>query len=198
MTERYDKAYFDKWYRHPRHRVCTPAGTRRKAALVLAMADYYLERPARTVLDVGCGEGQWQPVLSALRPGIRYTGIDPSEYAIKRYGSRRGLILGSFGDLPPLADSYDIIICSNALYYVATADLNRGLAQLVPLLTGVAFLEAYASTDALRGDIRTMAARDTNFYRRLFRRHGLRSCGSHCYVGPDLHDQVMDLERGGV
>ncbi len=56
-TVPYDKAYFDKWYRHPRHRVATVAGLRRKVAMVVGIAEYQLSRRLRSVLDVGCGTG---------------------------------------------------------------------------------------------------------------------------------------------
>ena len=41
----YDQAYFDKWYRHPDHSVASPAELRRKIAMVVAQAEYYLGRP---------------------------------------------------------------------------------------------------------------------------------------------------------
>ena len=65
----YDRAYFDKWYRNPRYRVKTPAELARQAALVVHAAEWVLQRKLRTVLDVGCGEGNWYPVLRKLRPG---------------------------------------------------------------------------------------------------------------------------------
>lgn len=196
---RYDERYFDTWYRDPRRRVSTAASTTRKAALCVSMAEYYLGRKVRTVLDVGCGEGQWQPILAKLRPGIRYQGFDGSEYAIRRYGRRRNIALGTFGELDtlPLARAYDLVICSDMLYYVSRDDLDRGLAALAPRLAGVAFLEAYTNADEVEGDTRTWESRDAAFYRRLFRRHGLVSCGSHCYAGPASADAVMELERGG-
>ena len=197
---RYDQGYFDKWYRDPAHRVSTPASTRRKVALAVAMAEYYLERPIRTVLDVGAGEGQWQPILNRLRPGVHYTGVDPSEYAVRRFGRRRHLLLGSLGDIPSLdlRSSYDLIVCSNSLYYIPADELEPGLHALLPLLGGVAFLEAYAHEEPLCGDTRTIERRPASYYRRLFRRLGLVACGSHCYVNEVLAGCVTDLERGGV
>lgn len=197
-AHRYDQAYFDKWYRHPQHRVSTPALTKRKAALALSVAEYYLERPVRTVLDVGCGEGQWQPALTRLRPGLRYTGVDSSEYAARRFGRSRNLLRGSFGDLAvlDLPPSYDLIVCSDALYYVSREELTLGLGVLAKHLGGVAFFEAYATGEALKGDIRKLEKRTPEFYRRLFRKHGFISCGSHCYVGAQLAGQVTALERG--
>jgi len=190
----YDKAYFDRWYRNPLHRVSTPASVARKARLVVAVAEYYLGRRVRTALDVGCGEGQWQPALKRL--GIRYTGIDPSPYAIRRFGRRRRLVLGSFGNLPRLASSYDLLICCDALYYVPDDELIIGLEILAQRLAGIAFLEAYPADVRLDGDISGMVPRTAAFYRRVFRNAGLVSCGSHCYAGPALQDRVTELERG--
>ncbi|MEX1117852.1 MAG: class I SAM-dependent methyltransferase, partial [Terrimicrobiaceae bacterium] len=126
-ANRYNKAYFDTWYRNPKKRIITPSLIAKKAHLVVAVAEYYLGRQVRTALDVGCGEGAWLPALRKLRPRLRYTGVDPSAYVIQRFGKTRNLIPGSFGDLPKLARSYDLIICSDCLYYVPDEELVVGL-----------------------------------------------------------------------
>ena len=79
----------------------TPASLRRQAALVLSAADWLLERPARSVLDVGCGEGDWRRALEKLRPGIRYVGVDPSPYVLTRFADR-GIRHGAFDRLAEL------------------------------------------------------------------------------------------------
>lgn len=193
---RYDQAYFDKWYRDPRHRVSTAATVARKASLVLATAEYFLGRPVRSVLDVGCGEGQWQPVLKRLRPAASYLGVDASTYAIAKFGRRRHLLLGAFADLPdlPLADAYDVIVCSDMLYYVEMPALARGLAVLAERLRGVAFLEAYASGEPVEGDTRTWPRRSVGVYRRLFAKLGLVQCGPHCWLRADRHPGATALE----
>ncbi len=195
-TKAYDEAYFNKWYRNPRHRVSTSATLERKVFLAVGVAEYYLGRPVGRVLDVGCGEGQWRPVLKKLRPGIRYTGIDPSEYAIRRFGRRRNLLRGSFGNLPLLRGSDDLLICSDTLYYVPDDELIIGLEILVQRLVGIAFLEAYPSDIEFDGDTSGMFPRSAAFYRKLFRHAGLVPCGSHCYAAPALHDRMTELEGG--
>ena len=83
-VKRYDRSYFDKWYRDPRHRVSTAAGLARKVAMVVGVAEYLLGRPLRRALDVGAGEGSWRGALRRLRPRLDYVGVDPSAYAVRR------------------------------------------------------------------------------------------------------------------
>ena len=47
MPKRYDRAYFDRWYR--RGGIGGARRLARKVALAVATAEYHLERPLRTV-----------------------------------------------------------------------------------------------------------------------------------------------------
>src|SRR4051812_13030708 len=137
----YDEAYFTKWYRNPRTRVHTPDSVRRKIRMVVGVAEYFLGRKLRSVLDVGAGEGVWGAQLRRMRPGIRYLGVDPSEWVVARHGKRRNIRLGSFEKIHTLqlGRGYDLIVCADMLQYVADAQLKRGLRHIASLLTGVAF-----------------------------------------------------------
>src|SRR5215210_3954286 len=95
----YDEAYFTKWYRDPRTRVHSAESVRRKVRMVTGTAEYFLGRKLRTVLDIGAGEGAWRSELRRLRPGVRYVGVDPSEYVVAKYGKRRNIRLGAFEQL---------------------------------------------------------------------------------------------------
>lgn len=192
----YNKAYFDTWYRHPKKRVSTPALVAKKAQLAVAVSEYYLGRQIRNALDVGCGEGPWRQALKKIRPRLHYTGVDPSPYVLQKFGRRRNVIFGSFGDLPKLARAYDLIICSDCLYYVPDEELIIGLDILARHLTGVAFLEAYPSEEEVEGDTSLIYPRTAAQYRTLFKKSGFLSCGTHCYVGPALKDLVTELEKG--
>jgi SAM-dependent methyltransferase len=140
---RYDRAYFDRWYRDPETRVKSGASIQRKAALALSVAEYYLERPVRSILDVGCGEGNWLSALRAIRPKIRYTGVDASLYAVERFGKKRNIRFGTFATLEEigLSDDYDLIVCSDTLFYLPLEELKLGLSSLAERAAGVAFLE---------------------------------------------------------
>lgn len=194
----YDRAYFERWYRDPSTRVHVRDSVERKVRFAVHAAEYLLEEPVTRVLDVGCGEGAWQPILKRLRPRARYTGVDPSEYAVRRYGRSRNLRRGGFGELGSLGirGRFDLIVCSDVLHYVPDEELVPGLAALVALLEGVAFLEAFTSADDIVGDFRGMKRRPPAAYDRMFRRAGLVHCGLYCFVPRDFALGLTALERG--
>jgi predicted TPR repeat methyltransferase len=196
----YDRSYFHRWYRDPRTRVISPADTKRKAHLALSAAEYMLGRSVRTVLDIGAGEGSWMPALRAMRPAVRYTGVDPSEYVVRRFGKRRNIHRGTFGGLQEvkaLSGSYDLVVCCGVVNYLPKQELERGLTAIAGLLSGLAFIEVWTPADDVLGDRRGWQDHSDGYYRRAFRRAGLISCGMHCYVGPALADETAMLEREG-
>jgi SAM-dependent methyltransferase len=199
MAKVYDRAYFDRWYRHPRHAVTSARVLARKVALAVAVAEYYLGREIGNVLDVGCGEGVWRAPLRKLRPGIEYLGLDASDYAVARYGRSRNIRQATFGQLGALRfdKMFDLIVCSDVLHYVRSAELKRGLEGISQMLAGAAFLELFTSHDAPDGDKRGFIARTPKWYLSTFAQAGLVPCGSHCYLGPGLEGCVAALEVQG-
>lgn len=196
-AKRYDRAYFDRWYRDPGARVATRAAVERKVALALGVAEVLLQRPVRSVLDVGCGEGTWRSPLLARRPALRYTGVDSSDYVVRRFGRSRGIRFGTFAALDALAleGPFDVIVCCDVLQYVPPRDLGRGLRAIAALLGGVTYLEAYTTADDIDGDRRAWHHRSPAAYRAAFRRSALTSVGMHCYVGEALRPMTASLER---
>lgn len=191
----YDAQYFQHWYRkaglHDRARL------RRKVALAIALAEQQLERPIRSVLDIGCGEGLWRAPLRELRPRASYLGFDGSEYAVRRYGRSRNIHPARFGDfawLRPCAP-VDLLVCSDVLHYIPDRELRQGLPGLAELCGGVAFLDLFTSDDDFEGDHVGFQARPARWYRRQFARAGFTSIGSHGWVAGALADDVAALER---
>ena len=202
-TMAYDRAYFDKWYRDRRHRVRTPAQIRRIVSFTLAAAEYVLDRPVRTVLDVGAGEGHWQPALKALRPKLTYVGVEPSGYAVGRFGRRRGLRQGSVERLTDLRlhaehpEGFDLVVCCGVLNYVSTRSLPSALEQLQMHTSGVAWLELFTRDDAIEGDVAELKPRPAAWYRDRLAAAGLVSCGLHLYAPLDRAAGLTALEACG-
>lgn len=194
---RFDRAYFDRWYRHPRHRVLDSDEIARRSALVLSLAEYVLERPARSVLDVGCGEGNWRAPLLRRRPRLRYLGVDPSEYVVRRFGRRRNIIRGTAETLDtlPRRGPFDVVIASGVLNFLAEQELGRAVRALARMTNGVAFLELFAASDDVVGDTRGWHPRSAAYYRQVLRRAGFTQCGPHCYVARPRTRTLAALER---
>lgn len=199
MTKHYDHAYFERWYRGPATKgeeIGGPARLARKVALTIATAEYHLERPIRSVLDIGCGEGPWRAPLLKLRPKLQYLGFDSSEYAITRFGARRNLHYARFGDFEHLrpCPPVDLLICSDVLHYLETRELDRGLPALAELCGGVAFLETFTREDGIDGDTHGFKRRPAKFYRQRLEALGLSALGSHLWLSPALREGTAALE----
>lgn len=196
VTKAYDRQYFDRWYRSSRA-VVRDTVVQRKARFALSAAEHLLGRDVRTVLDVGCGEAPWRGLLRRMCPGLQYTGVDPSEYVVRRYGRRRNILHGdllSLDDLA-LARSYDLVVCSDVLQYLPNDDVREGLRLLARRVGGVAFIEAFTAADDMIGDREQWHARSAEWYRRTFRQAGLVPVGLYLFIGPRLLPSTNELER---
>ena len=202
MTKHYDHAYFERWYRGPAlkgEEIGGAARLARKVAMAVATAEYHLERPIRSVLDIGCGEGPWRTPLRKLRPKMQYLGFDSSQYAVTRFGARRNLHYARFGDFEHLrpCPPVDLLVCSDVLHYLDTRELDRGLPALAELCGGVAFLETFTREDGIDGDTVGFKRRPAKFYRQRLEAIGLSPLGSHLWLSPGLGDGLAALERPG-
>lgn len=193
----YDRAYFERWYRDPRDRVSTRDSLERKVRMAVSVAEFILCRRIRTVLDVGCGEAPWAPALQRLRRGVRYIGVESSEYALERYGTSRNIRRGTLGGLANmrLPRDIDLIVCADVLQYADTPEVVRGLRAIRRRLGGVAYIEAFATEDGMEGDQLDWHERSAAEYRRLFRRVGLTQCAPHCYVDLAELDGLIEFEH---
>ena len=194
----YDRAYFDKWYRSPTHRVRSPAELSRLVAFVVTTAEYVLGRRVRTVLDVGAGEGNWQPLLRRLRPGLSYQGVDPSPYAVRRFGRRRNVTLGdvtTLDALPLAKGGYDLVIANGVLNYLDADALRVGLPALARRAAGMLYLEIFTQADDVTGDTAFAESRPASWYRRRLRAAGLVGCGLHCYLPAEQAWRLVEMER---
>jgi len=195
MIKKFDQAYFDRWYRG-RRPVISDTALRRKVNAAVSLAEYFLRRPIRNVIDVGCGEAAWFEHLKALRPAIRYAGYDPSEYAVERFGASRNVRQAGFGDLGSLGirERFDLLVCSDVLHYLQEAEIRRGLPAAVRLMRGLAFVEVMTAEEDVVGDTLGLERRPARWYREIFGQAGLYEAGPYMWNGRDLHGRTSPLE----
>lgn len=193
----FDRRYFEKWYRHPDHRIGTTTDLTRLVRFAVAATEYALARPLRSVLDVGAGEGRWQPILRKLRPAARYLGVDPSDYVVKRYGKRRNIIRGSVDELPDLLPgrSFDLVVSCSVINYLPRDEMVRAIRNMAACTAGLAYLEIFTSEDDVEGDTGGWHAEPRSVYRRTIRDAGLIPCGLHCYIPAANSSTLVSLER---
>lgn len=194
--KRYDERYFRRWY-HARGGVTAPADLERRVRLAVAAAEFVLERPVRSALDVGCGEARWRAPLKRLRPALTYQGVDPSEWVVHRWGSRRNIRRGSLGELEGmrLRSAYDLVICSDVLHYLEDGELKRGVEALRGRAAGILWLDAFTSTDRFAGDREGWKKRTARAYRAAFKRAGLIQLAPCCWIPQDGTRGLAALER---
>jgi hypothetical protein len=196
--KRYDRDYFDRWYRDRRHRVRDLGELRRKAALAVAAAEHVLRRPLRNAIDVGCGEARWRAELLRIRPRLRYLGVESSDYALERYGRSRNIRHGSFGELSLLGTHpFDLAICTDVLHYLSDDEIDRGLPAFVALVRGAAYIDAAVREDDPEGDLAGWHNRPAAWYRKRLRGAGLVECGLGVWAPEAARLWLTELDRAG-
>ena len=192
----YDRKYFDHWY-HSGAAVVKPELLQRRVRHAVAAAEFTLGREIASVLDVGCGEALWRAPLKRMRPGIRYVGIDSSDYVVRRFGARRNIRKGDLARLGKMAlkRPFDLVICSDVIAYVSLPDLRRGLAALRKLTRGIAYIDAYTTSDDFVGDRQDWNHRSEATYRKAFAEAGLVSCGLNCWIAREQLHLLSALEH---
>lgn len=195
MRKSYDLNYFNHWYRNPSTRVVHRPALARRVSLAVGLAEFALQAPIRTVLDIGCGEGAWRSQILKLRPKANYLGLDSSEYAISRFGKSRNLAYARFADLETLRPGppVDLLVCADVMHYVPARQLQRGIRGLAELCRGVAYLECFCSPDQIEGDTEGFIARHPDYYRRLFEALGFQPLGPFTWLSPGLVGEMTAL-----
>jgi SAM-dependent methyltransferase len=193
----YDRSYFDRWYRDPTDRVATRDSLERKVRMAIALAEFLIGQRIRAVLDVGCGEAQWQPLIKRFRPQARYIGVDSSDYALERFGESRHIRRGTLGTLGTmrLPKRIDLIVCADVLQYADDDEVERGLRAISRLLGGVAYIEAFVTDDNMEGDRIGWHERTAAHYSRFFRNAGLTQCGPYSFIALDEFASLNRFEH---
>jgi SAM-dependent methyltransferase len=163
--------------------------------VVLSAAEWALGRAVQTVLDVGSGEGHWRAPLRALRRGLVYTGVDPSDYVVRRFGRRRNIHKGSFSDTSAVSRSrlFDLVVCAGVVQFLTPDEFIAGIPGLARHTGGLLHLEIFSAEDDIVGDLRG-DRQPAAWYRKRLAEAGLIPCGMHNYVTGRTAGNLCELE----
>ena len=193
MDRKFNKAYYDRFYRNPETRALSPAAARRHAAFLAAYLRY-LEVEVRSIVDVGCGTGVLLRALKRQLPKSKGVGVEHSEYLCQRYGWQEGSVLDYRPEKPA-----DLVICNDVLGYLDDRDAQRAIANLASMTAGALSFGVLTGEDLDICDReRTdpdQIARPVAWYRRLLGRHFVNA-GGGLYLKRPLSVTVWHLERG--
>jgi SAM-dependent methyltransferase len=190
---RFDRGYYDRYYRDASTQVASASDTARLARFVTGYLDY-LGIEVRSILDVGAGVGLWRAPLRRAYPAARYVGLELSAHVAAEHGWVQGSITTYRGR------SADLVICQGVLQYVPDRDLGRAIDRLAALTRGALYLEALTRRDWEENVDKKRTDGDVNLrtgrrYRRLLRDAGFRACGGGVFLAPGSSAVLYELEE---
>ena len=140
-TERFDAAFFRRYYANPATRVATREDQAKLAALIGGVAHYSGFR-VRRILDAGCGVGWLKTPLRRQFPGAEYVGLEVSEYLCRRHGWIQGSVT-THAD----AAGYDLVVCHDVLQYLPDREAARAIGALARLSRGLLYFSVLTAGD---------------------------------------------------
>jgi ubiquinone/menaquinone biosynthesis C-methylase UbiE len=130
IARKFDKNFFDGdrkhgyggYYYHPRFWQPT----------IPSFQKHYNLTSKSSILDVGAGKGFMLYDFTCLIPGIKVSGIDISEYAVKNSKNEvsNKLQIANATNLPFEDNSFDLVISINTVHNLEREDLAKSLQEI--------------------------------------------------------------------
>ena len=193
-SQYFDKQYYDRFYRDKKTFAVSPQEAMRRAEFFCAYLKY-LDLEPRSALDIGCGLGQFKPVLQAHFPRLDYHGVEHSDYLCETYGWKKGSVVDFCSSKPT---AYDIVICYDVAQYLdnrACAQALENLAALTKkaMLFGVLTKKDWdEQCDQQRTDS-NVYVRTGRWYKRRLSSH-FNNVGGGVFVKQDAPVVIWEIE----
>lgn len=191
--QRFDAAYYRRFYEDPQTRAGTVASARRQAAFIAAYLKY-MELPVRSIVDLGCGMGRLLRALGRAFPRARCVGVEYSEYLCQKYGWEHSSVQDY-----QAAEPFDLVVCDDVLSYLDEDQCSAALTNIAQLCQGAAFLGLITAEDREVADFdRTdpdQHLRPASWYRRRAGRW-FQSAGGGLYLRKPLVVPMWTMDLG--
>lgn len=189
---RFDRAYFDRYYRNPETCAATEQDAEIEAAFVAAYLQH-LRIEVRRIVDIGCGLGRMLNALGRHFPNAATHGVDGSPYLCRTYGWEHATL----PDYAPVR-AFDLVICQDVLAYLDEADGSLAIAALADaarkaLYFGALTVEDLALCDPERTDT-NVHLRPTSWYGRRLKRH-FEPVGGGLWLKKPVDAVIWSLDR---
>ena len=138
---KFDKAYYDRFYRDPHTRSSTPQAAKKQAAFIAAYLRYLGVR-IRSIIDIGCGVGHTLRALGRIYPNARCEGVEYSDYLCREYGWTQG----SVAACAP-ATQADLVVCNDVVAYLEDDEAAIALKNLAQMSNRALFFGALTTED---------------------------------------------------
>ena len=190
--DRFDKAYYDRYYRNPGTRVVKPREIQRQADFIAAYLRY-LGVPINGIADIGCGLGRLLTALGQAFPKARTLGVESSRYLCAELGWEAG----SLPDYP-VVRQYDLVVCYDVLSYLEDHEAAYAIKTLNLLTRRALFFGALTEEDRdLCDPVRTdtdVYLRSNRWYRRRLDRH-FEPVGGGLWLKKPVQAFIWTLDR---
>lgn len=189
---RFDRAYYDRFYRNPETRAASEHDAKIEAQFVAAYLRH-LDVEVERIVDVGCGLGRMLNALAGLFPGTVVHGVDPSDYVCRRYGWERAA-LPDFAPQRP----FDLVVCQDVLAYLDDSEAAAAIVTLGRIARRALYFGALAAEDlALCNPARTdtdVYLRPASWYRRRLARR-FEAVGGGLWLKKPVDAVIWTLDR---
>ncbi|MGK2960990.1 MAG: methyltransferase domain-containing protein [Gemmatimonadaceae bacterium] len=189
-TERFDAAYYRRFYENRRTAIMTPEMQRDEVAFVIAFCrhiGFEIER----FTDAGAGTGWWAKEFARQYPECEeIETLDASEAACKLYGHKHLRLEKLTGR------SADLVVCRDVLRYLPDAAADEGIRRLAKKCRGVLYLQIVTKEDEFDRDASDAEGyfRPTAWYRKRLSGSGFRDCGMGLFVSSRLEFTPWTIE----
>ncbi|MDX2055845.1 MAG: class I SAM-dependent methyltransferase [Polyangiaceae bacterium] len=168
--ERFDDAYYKRFYVDPTTRVVSAAEHAALARFVFGFAEWN-KIEVKNVLDIGAGIGLWKKWIEKNAKGVAYEGTEVSRSMCEKHGFAER-------DIARWRDrkKFDLIICQGVLQYLPDPDVAPAIANIAAMSRGLVYFEI-----TTRGDLRERCdqeltdqdihVRNGSYYRGILLKH---------------------------
>lgn len=189
--------YYQRYYDNEKTRVSDVSEIRRLATFVAGYLQY-MQIPVRSILDVGCGVGNWQTVSKELWPRARYYGVEYSAHLCEQFGWHQGSITNLKAKTQLGRATFDLVVCQGVLQYLDDRAAAAALKNLAKWSDGALYLEALTERDwhencdqsVTDGDVHL---RPASFYRERLGKH-FQDCGGGVFCSRRAGVALFELE----